>query len=182
MTKLSIEEFNELKELKRKEKEDRENLVESLPSEVFDPGKLDEASDTVNTEAVNEPWFPKKRGRKQRTPKVNKDTQSDLNGLLWMIHQGLATLTGIEELALDPSESEELSKSIARVQAFYPNSVLSPMAMAWTGLFVTAGKVYGTRIIAVTAKKKQKNKNSSAQVVEIPLPIGTAKVADFDAN
>lgn len=86
-----------------------------------------------------------------------------------MIHAGLSELTGIEEFVLEPSESEELAKSIARVQAFYPNSMLSPLAMAWTGLIITAGKVYGTRVIAYTSKKKKK-----PHVVEIPLPPGTA--------
>jgi hypothetical protein len=86
-----------------------------------------------------------------------------------MIHAGLAELTGVEEFTLDPSESKELAESIARVQAYYPQAVLSGVAMAWTGLIVTAGKVYGTRVIAYTAKKKKK-----PNVVEIPLPPGTA--------
>jgi hypothetical protein len=90
-----------------------------------------------------------------------------------MVHAGLAELTGIEELILDPKESEELSKAIARVQAFYPTSILSPIAMAWTGLIVTAGKVYGTRVIAYTTKKKKK-----PHVVEIPLPPGTAEARE----
>jgi hypothetical protein len=153
--------------LKKKQAEEHPETPAS--AEVFDPATLD-AETSTETEAASEPWFPKKRGRKNRTPKANKDTASDLNGLLWMIHQGIASLTGVEEFALDPSESKELADAIARVQAFYPNSVLSPVAMAWTGLFVTGGKVYGTRIIAYTAKKKKK----PSLVTEIPLPPGTA--------
>lgn len=138
--------------------------------EIFDPAKLDgtNTADTIS----GEPWFPK-RNKRSKKPRADKEAASDLNGLLWMIHAGLSELTGVEEFMLDPKESEELSKSIARVQAFYPTSVLSPIAMAWTGLIVTAGKIYGTRVIAYTAKKKKK-----PNIVEIPLPPGTASGAE----
>jgi hypothetical protein len=144
-----------------------EGAASSVEEGIFDPGKLDSSADTGDSSG--EEWFPK-RNKRGRKPKVSKETASDLNGLLWMIHAGLSELTGVEELLLDPKESEELSKAIARVQAFYPTSILSPIAMAWTGLIVTAGKVYGTRVIAYTARKKRK----PSVVTEIPLPPGTA--------
>lgn len=93
-----------------------------------------------------------------------------------MVHQGLSSVTGVEEFALEPDESKELAESIARVQAFYPNSVLSPVAMAWTGLILTTGKLYGTRLIAYTARKK-KEKQGPQAVDAIPFPPGTTKAA-----
>lgn len=162
---MTQKEREELKALEEKEQKEtvQGSSAPSTESEIVDPASVD----NVEVQA-EETWFPKRRGRKKGTPKANKDTAADLNGLLWMIHQGLASLTGVEEFALDPEESKELATSIARVQAFYPNSILSPMAMAWTGLFVTAGKVYGTRVIAYTAKKKKK-----PELVTIPTPPGT---------
>jgi len=150
-----------------------EGTVSGNEEGIFDPGKLDATADTG--ESSGEEWFPK-RNKRGRKPKASKETASDLNGLLWMIHAGLAELTGVEEFMLDPKESKELAESIARVQAFYPTSILSPLAMAWTGLIVTTGKVYGTRVIAYTAKKKKK----PSIVTEIPLPPGT--VAAGEAN
>lgn len=148
---------------------------ESINGEIFDPGSLDSESGGSSEES-GDAWFPK-RNKKGRKPRANKEAASDLNGLLWMIHAGLSELTGVEEFMLDPKESEELSKSIARVQAFYPTSILSPIAMAWTGLIVTAGKIYGTRVIAYTAKKKRK-----PNVVEIPLPPGTVASTDISQS
>lgn len=139
----------------------------SVEREIIDPATVGDTG-----ESSGEEWFPK-RNKRGRKPKASKETASDLNGLLWMVHAGLSELTGVEELLLDPKESKELADAIARVQAFYPTSVLSPIAMAWTGLIVTAGKVYGTRVIAYTAKKKRK-----PNVVEIPLPPGTTKTSE----
>jgi hypothetical protein len=149
--------------------EDIRGDEESVNGEIFNPADLDGNTATADSSG-GEPWFPKRNKRTKKGPRASKEAASDLNGLLWMIHAGLAEVTGIEELILDPKESEELSKAIARVQAFYPTSILSPIAMAWTGLIVTAGKVYGTRVIAYTAKKKKK-----PNLVEIPLPPGTAQ-------
>jgi hypothetical protein len=148
--------------------EEKESTSTPVESEIFNPADLDEspASDDSSKEA----WSPKRNKRRARKPKADKETTSNLNGLLWMIHAGISELTGVEEFKLDPNESEELSKAIARVQAFYPTSVLSPLAMAWTGLVVTSGKIYGTRVIAYTAKKKKK-----PAIVEIPTPPGTAQ-------
>jgi hypothetical protein len=152
--------------------EDIRGHEENVNGEVFDPGTID--SNATDTGSGGEQWFPKRNKRSGKKPRASKEAASDLNGLLWMVHAGLAELTGVEELMLDPKESEELSKAIARVQAFYPTSILSPVAMAWTGLLLTAGKVYGTRVIAYTTKKKRK-----PNIVEIPLPPGTAAQAEM---
>jgi hypothetical protein len=90
-----------------------------------------------------------------------------------MIHKGLASMTGIEQFELDPAESKELAEAIARVQVFYPNAVMSPLVMAWTGLFITTGKIYGPRTVSYIADKKKK---PGPELVEIPLPPGTAKL------
>lgn len=152
--------------------EDIRRDEENVSGEVFNPAELDGDAATADT-GTGEAWFPK-RNKRNKKPRASKEAASDLNGLLWMVHAGLAELTGVEELMLDPKESEELSKAIARVQAFYPTSVLSPIAMAWAGLIVTSGKIYGTRVIAYTAKKKKK-----PHVVEIPLPPGTMEAQNL---
>ena len=174
MARLTIDELNELKALRKKEREEGvPELKDNKEVEVIlDPTTLDATEEKTSEENKNETpaFFPHRNKRRNSKPRTDKETVSDLNGLLWMIHKGLAELTGIEEFALDATESEELSKAIARVQAFYPDSRLSPITMAWAGLFITTGEIYGTRIIAYTKKKKNKPK---PQVVEIPLPPGT---------
>lgn len=142
---------------------------------IFNPAELDASAEPG--ESSGEQWFPK-RNKRSKKPRASKETASDLNVLLWLVHQGLSELTGVEEFALDPKESEELAKAIARVQAFYPSSVLSPLVMAWSGLVLTGGKIYGTRLIAYSAKKRKK-KSGNLEVVEIPLPPNTATATEM---
>ena len=65
-----------------------------------------------------------------------------------MVHLGLAKVTGIEEIALTAEESQKLGAAIARVQSFYPNTVMSGEVMAWGGLIITAGTLYAPRYMA----------------------------------
>jgi hypothetical protein len=139
----------------------KSNDAENEPEiQVVNPDTLSDSNVDKND------WFPKRN--KKRNKKPDKTQTADLNGLLWMVHKGIASLTGIEQFELEPEESKELAEAIARVQMFYPNSVLSPLAMAWTGLIFVSSKIYGTRMIAYANSKKKK-----PQVVTIPTPPGT---------
>jgi len=168
---LSDKEKRELEELKAKEARERggQQHIDAVDEPEPEPEVLDPAAASGSTSASSNEEFKFKIPKRRKANKTDKQQAADLNGLLWMVHKGLASVTKIEELELAPEESKELADAIARVQAFYPQSVLSPLAMAWTGLFITCGKVYGTRIIAYSASKK-KNKPS---LIEIPLPPGT---------
>jgi len=140
-----------------------ENKAGGEESVIIEPGSIEEGGESSAFE-----FKPRKRGRK---PKADKEAASDLNALLWMIHKGIATATGIEQMELAPEESKDLADAIARVQAFYPTSVLAPIAMAWIGLVVTAGRVYVPRVIAY--KNEKKKKRGPRVVAEVPLPPGT---------
>jgi len=132
-------------------------------SVIIEPGAIEGEGESSTFE-----FKPRKRGRK---PKADKEAASDLNALLWMIHKGISTVTGIEQLELAPEESKDLADSIARVQAFYPQTVMAPVALAWIGLIVTAGRVYVPRVIAY--KNEKKKKRGPRAVAEVPLPPGT---------
>jgi hypothetical protein len=166
VTFLTDKEKKELRDLE--EKEARERGEQPEPEPEPEPEVVDPVAASGGTSEAPQSEFQFKIPKRRKNAKMDKAQASDLNGLLWMVHKGLASVTGIEELELAPEESKELAESIARVQAFYPNSVMSPLAMAWVGLFITTGKVYGTRVIAVVGKKKKK-----PSIVEIPLPPGT---------
>lgn len=58
------------------------------------------------------------------------------------------------ELVLDPKEAETLAHAIAAVQAYYP-VVIDPKTLAWGNLVMVVGTIYGTRALAIWARKSQ---------------------------
>jgi len=62
-----------------------------------------------------------------------------------VIHAGLAGVTKTPEFALDKEEAKELGQAVASVNAYY-GKVLDPKTVAWVGLVMVAGKIYGPRI------------------------------------
>jgi hypothetical protein len=82
----------------------------------------------------------------------------------------LAGVTQTPELLLDQDEAKRLAHASASVAAFY-NVEASAKALAWTNLAMTAGAIYGTRLLAIRMRTKSEQPQRSATVTEIrPSP------------
>jgi hypothetical protein len=58
------------------------------------------------------------------------------------------------ELKLDESEAKTLAQAIGNVAAYYPISI-DPKTLVWANLIMVCGAIYGSRAIAIFARKKQ---------------------------
>lgn len=77
--------------------------------------------------------------------------------LLFSIHQMGAVLIATPELELDEREAKDLASAIRDVQEHYSVSI-SPKTEAWANLIVVAVGLYGTRAVAVAARRAQERK------------------------
>lgn len=101
-----------------------------------------------------------KRGRAAGTetgeaPKVSatlKEQKISLESLLFNLHVTLAVFTKIDELTLDQAEAKEFADAIAEVGRHYAVT-FDPKKVAIFNLAITAGKIYGTRIMAYRMRK-----------------------------
>lgn len=71
------------------------------------------------------------------------------------IHLLAAKFSGIEYLKLDKDECDELAKALIQLQTFYPAVDVPAKAMAWMGLLMVVGKVYGPRVILMMDMQKK---------------------------
>lgn len=78
----------------------------------------------------------------------------------------LAGLTKTPELALDKSESDAIADATAKVAVHY-DVTASPKIVAWCNLTMCLGMVYGTRFIAISARKKNERAKRSEKVSPI---------------
>ena len=131
-----------------------------LPVESFGAGGSggDNGSGTTTDGNAGEPER-KRRGRKPGS--VNTGTKKkgapDLAGvtlILASVHGLAAIMLDTPELALADSEAKVLSTSICEVMKHYPTEA-SEKALAWTNLVIVAGGIYGTRIMAIRARKNK---------------------------
>ena len=58
----------------------------------------------------------------------------------------------IPEMEIDKAEANALATAVAEVNKFY-NVPMSPELMAWTGLFMCAGSIYGPRFAAIKMRR-----------------------------
>lgn len=65
----------------------------------------------------------------------------------------LSGFTGIEELSIDREESRAIAEAALEVQSHY-NMVADPKIVAWIGLAMALGSVYGPRVGAYKLRKK----------------------------
>ena len=104
----------------------------------------------------------KRRGRKPGSTNATsasskKKGAPDLAGvtlILASVHGLAAIMLDTPELALADSEAKVLSTSICEVMKHYPTEA-SEKALAWTNLVIVAGGIYGTRIMAIRARKNK---------------------------
>jgi hypothetical protein len=66
----------------------------------------------------------------------------------------LAALTQTPELALEDDESKALAGALVNVTKHYKIPALSPEKMALGVLVWTAGRIYGPRAMAISARKR----------------------------
>ena len=141
------------------------------PGGVIDPATLNGRGDRVTTErASSEISEPKaKRGRPSTTlkekPPVSPETVGEWTDLLLAIHTGVATLTAVPELELDPDEAEKLSRACANVARHYALPTMLQKTKDWTTLGIVIVGTYGARIGAYrirTADERAKARQAEA--------------------
>lgn len=117
----------------------------------------------------------KRRGRKPGSTNAPKEEKSssliDLTEILLNIHVTAATLLHISELELEKDEAKKLSDAIKEVTKFYPVA-LDPKKVAIANLLITAGGIYGTRILAYRLTHPKGPKAvKQAEPVQFPGPV-----------
>jgi hypothetical protein len=127
-----------------------------IPS--IDPASL---SSDASSDASAGDSAKRKRGRplgvrnsNGPSARAEKQTASDLTGLLLSIHLALGAVTKIEELKLDEDEAERLGKAVARVNEEFGGVILSPKQTAVINLLTCGCGIYGPRIMAFGLRKK----------------------------
>ena len=66
----------------------------------------------------------------------------------------LAASLKVPGIALTENEAHQLAMAINNVAAYYPIAI-DPKMQAWGALFITAGTIYGSRVIASYAEPKK---------------------------
>lgn len=78
-----------------------------------------------------------------------------------------AALLKTPELALDGSEAKVYAEAIQNVAQYYP-VFLSPEQLAWIQLTLTASGLYGSRIVAIVARREQERRMKRPAVSPAP--------------
>lgn len=144
---------------------------------TFEGGEREERIGEVSEGA--ESGGGKKRGRPKGsgakasgTKKTSIPTAIEVDGIgeiLLSIHEMLAAFTQVEELSMSEQEAQSIAKHITRVTSLYDLRA-SNKAVAWTGLAMCLGKVYGPRIAAYHLRTSSEKKG---KVVEISAQRGS---------
>lgn len=70
----------------------------------------------------------------------------------------MAKLMDVQELVIDENEGDQMAKAILRVNALYNDFVIPETVLAWGGLLMATGGVYGPRIAAYNMRKAEERK------------------------
>lgn len=97
-------------------------------------------------------------GSTSRTSPANNSASVDaLTQMLVVVHAGLASLTKIDELAIEESEGKSLATAIAN--ALHEFGVpIDPKTQALVNLVVSGGMIYGPRMYLYNERMKQQKK------------------------
>ncbi len=92
------------------------------------------------------------------------------------IHALLAAFLSTPEIALNETEADLMSKSIANVQRHY-NWQASQKAMDWGNAVVAIGGIYSLKLMAVTARRNAEGKarRASAPAMNVPVEAPSMK-------
>jgi hypothetical protein len=129
---------------------------------------------------------PRKRGRPagsgtKSAPK-EKATASSIKGiekLLYSLHIGVSSLTGIDELKIDKEESALMSEALAEVASHY-NVAVDPKVLAWLGFAGVMGTIYGPRIGAWKMRRSAEKKGTPVRASNVvPMPSASGLINGF---
>jgi hypothetical protein len=159
----------------------------SVPIDGIGEQDGDGAIPTVNVDAAeptqHEPAAKRGRGRpagstsKPKSP-GQKAQSKDITAVLMSLHMMGAALTGIDELKLEKDEAQQLASAIDHVNEVFGIPKLSEKASALIDITAALATVYGTRIVAIAARKKDEAKKAGAKPSPQPVTIdgSTGKV------
>lgn len=121
-------------------------------------------------------------GSKNKTGKTASPVRLDIAGVeqvLLSIHGMLALLTKAEEWEIDEKEAARMAAAFERVSQHYPAlAKISPKTIDHMNFASVLGGVYGTRIIAMFAKKSAEKTQQNRPV----RPAGPVSAAPVSPN
>ena len=128
--------------------------------DAIDPRDIDRDAPYGRTASGRVRKRPVGSGRRSASGRASKkDSQSATNTIaeiLMMLHWGIATALKEPALELTQDECEKGAASITRLTELYGDIPgMDEKTMAWVNLAGTWGTIYGTRFIAIRARKKQ---------------------------
>lgn len=103
------------------------------------------------------PYAARGTGGARAAQEKDKASIRGIEKLLYSLHQMGAVILSAPELELDATEARDLANAVRDVQEHYSVSI-SPKAEAWANLAVVALGLYGTRAIAIGARRSQERK------------------------
>ncbi|MDE2102806.1 MAG: hypothetical protein KGL39_36515 [Patescibacteria group bacterium] len=98
-----------------------------------------------------------------------------MENILFSSHMMLAGITQVSELSLDQQEAKLLADAINNVARHYDMSATQKQ-IDWTNAIMVAGMIYGTRFMAIRAKKKEE------PIQAAPMPQAPPKNANGAAS
>lgn len=147
---------------------------------IIDPGDF---GDTAGDGSDSGDTPRKRRGRpagsKNRGSSSNSrpsKTTSNLDSILYSVHTMGAMFLKIPELMINEEESKQLAEAINKVTELYDIPILSDKSMAWMGLAMAAGSIYGPRMVAAKLSRPGKPKLVPQNKPVAPSPIQVAPV------
>ena len=141
----------------------------------FDP-TIHSSPDSRNADGT----FRRKRGRKSggSNTKSRASVQGDIKETaifltqgLMLFHTSLAAMTGTPELILEEAEAKAVSESTLTLAAMY-DLTPDPKLQAMLNLAIILGTTYGTRYIAIRARKAQEKEEKKQGVAGVYGPDG----------
>lgn len=142
-------------------------------------GAIDPASLAAGTDASGANGGATAKRKRGRPPgsgaKAKENVHIDVGSvetILFNVHAMVAAATGYDKVAINQEEASSLAKAVNNVQQFYPTHI-SAKALAWTNLFMVAGTIYGSRIVAIWADNKAAENNKPE------APLNNASVIDM---
>lgn len=94
-----------------------------------------------------------KRGRRGK-----KETPANLEAVITMIHSWASVLLKTPELMLAESETKQLSDAYSTFCEYHEVPILTPKRMSEITLIACALSIYGTRVVAISQRRKQERK------------------------